>query len=75
MNTIQLGFLLTLLAGVSTMLGLFPIFFKVANTNQLIAGSLAFASGVMLLISIYDLIPSSFHSISSIYYLIPSFLI
>ncbi len=59
MNTIQLGFLLTLLAGVSTMLGLFPIFFKVTNTNQLIAGSLAFASGVMFCVSVADLLPES----------------
>lgn len=59
MNTIQLGFLLTLLAGFSTMLGLFPIFFKVSNTNRLIAGSLAFASGVMFCVSVTDLLPES----------------
>lgn len=59
MNTVQLGFLLAILAGFSTMLGLFPIFFKISNINKFIAGSLAFASGVMFCVSVTDLIPES----------------
>ena len=67
-------FLITFLAGCSTLIGYLFVYFK-NHSNKVLISSLAFASGVMLLISIYDLIPSSFHSISSIYYLIPSFLI
>ena len=44
-------------------------------TNRVLVGSLGFASGVMLLISIYDLIPASFSLISGTYYIIPSFLL
>ena len=67
-------FLITFLAGCSTLIGYLFVYFK-NHSNKVLISSLAFASGVMLLISIYDLIPSSFHSISSVYYLIPSFLI
>lgn len=67
-------FLITFLAGCSTLIGYLFVYFK-NHSNKVLISSLAFASGIMLLISIYDLIPSSFHSISSIYYLIPAFLI
>ena len=56
---ISIAFLLTLIAGLSTMLGVIPIFINIKNINKLITSSLAFASGVMLCISITDLIPES----------------
>ncbi len=56
-NTIS--FLLTLVAGLATMLGTILIFFKVKKIDKLITGALAFASGVMLTVSITDLIPES----------------
>ena len=59
MNTIEIAFLLTILAGFSTMFGLIPIFFKISNINKFIAGCLAFAGGVMFCLSITDLIPES----------------
>lgn len=66
-------FILTTLAGLSTMLGTIPIFIKIKNENKLIASACSFASGVMLSVSILDLIPeslkyihSSFNSILSI---------
>ena len=41
------------------MLGLVFIFFRVKEEQKIICSSLAFASGVMLSISIFDLIPSA----------------
>ena len=52
-------FILTSIAGLSTLLGTIPIFFKIKNENKLIASACAFASGVMLSISLLDLIPES----------------
>ena len=59
MNGIISSFILTTLAGLSTLIGYFIIFIR-GNKNKIITFSLAFASGVMLTISIIDLIPSSF---------------
>lgn len=59
MNSISMAFFLTTLAGLSTMLGVLPIFIKIKNQDKIIASSLAFAAGVMLCVSITDLIPES----------------
>lgn len=58
-NTIAMSFLLTFIAGFSTMIGTILIFLKFKNIDKLICGSLAFASGVMMIVSITDLIPES----------------
>lgn len=67
-------FIITFLAGCSTLIGFLFIYIK-NDSNKILISSLAFASGVMLLISIIDLIPSSFSLIGNTYYFIPSFLI
>lgn len=54
-----MGFILTIVAGLSTMLGTIPIFLK-KKTDKIIIASLAFAAGVMLCVSITDLLPESF---------------
>ena len=59
-----LPFLLCLIAGLSTLLGSFFIFIK-GNKNNIIKCALAFASGVMLSVSIFDLIPESLTMFSS----------
>ena len=53
-----LPFLLCLIAGLSTLLGSLSIFIK-GNKNNIIKCALAFAAGVMLSVSIFDLIPES----------------
>ncbi len=53
-----LPFLLCLIAGLSTLLGSLFIFIK-GNKENIIKLSLAFASGVMFSVSIFDLIPES----------------
>ena len=58
MKEILSSFILTSLAGLSTLIGYFIIFIK-GDKNKIIAFALSFASGIMLTISIIDLIPSS----------------
>lgn len=59
MKNTLFSFLLTFLAGLSTMIGMLAIFIKKKNHNKIILSSLAFASGVMITVSITDLIPES----------------
>ena len=60
-----MGFLLSSLAGLSTMIGMVPILFRIRQEDKLIAGSLAFAAGVMLCVSITDLLPEAFSMLTS----------
>lgn len=75
MNITTLTFTITLLAGLSTILGIIPCFFTQKKQNQTIAASLAFSSGVMLTISLVSLIPEATTLISKKFYLLPSFLL
>jgi len=70
----MIPFIITFLAGCSTLIGFLLVFCK-NNSNKVLISSLAFASGVMFLISITDLIPSSFSEINKTYYVIPAMLI
>ena len=54
------SFLLPWMAGLSTLFGTIIIFFKYKNQNVTIINTLAFASGVMLSISIIELLPESY---------------
>lgn len=51
--------ILTSLAGFATLIGIIPIFVKIKNKDNIISAACAFASGVMICISIFDLIPES----------------
>lgn len=55
-------FLMTTLAGISTLLGSILIFFK-NKEEKILSSSLAFAAGVMITVSFTDLIPSSISKI------------
>lgn len=57
-NQVLYAFLITTLAGLSTLLGSFLIFIK-KKTNTIIIGSLAFAAGVMTCVSLTDLLPEA----------------
>lgn len=74
MNQVTYAFLITTLAGLSTMIGSLLIFYK-KKTDNIITTSLAFASGVMMCVSITDLIPESISSLKTSFYVIPSILI
>lgn len=60
MNSVIISFLITILAGLSTMIGVLPIFFSNYKEEKVVPASLLFASGVMLTISFLSLIPESF---------------
>ncbi len=53
-----LPFLLCLIAGLSTLIGAFFIYIK-GDKDKIIKSALAFASGVMFSVSVFDLIPES----------------
>lgn len=72
MNTY--AFILTTLAGLSTILGTIPIFIK-NKTNKIIISALSFAAGVMITVSITDLIPEALNYITKTFKIIPSLLI
>jgi len=72
MNNILLSFIITLSAGLSTMLGTLLIFFK--NKDKIISNSLAFTSGVMISMCLLDLIPNSYKLINEKYLFIPTIL-
>ena len=72
MNINSFSFMLTFIAGLSTMIGTIFIFFKMKKKEKVIATSLSFAAGVMTCVSFIELIPEglqklTFHFI--LYYL------
>ena len=57
--SVSYSFLITSLAGLSTLLGMLVIFFSKKQSNKIIVSSLSFAAGVMLCVSLLDLVPES----------------
>ena len=66
MSNNSYAFLLSSIAGISTLIGFLFIYLK-DNREEIISKSLGFASGVMITISVIDLIPNSFLLIISNY--------
>ena len=75
MNHILYAFLLTTIAGFSTLIGTIVIFISKKKKDSIIISSLGFASGVMILISFTDLIPNSYLLFSGTYSIIVSILL
>ena len=69
------SFLLPTIAGLSTLIGIFLIFFKFKNKNNIISCTLAFAAGVMISISITDLIPEAYKLFSNYLSNIPNIIL
>ena len=67
MSNIVFAFTLSTLAGLSTLLGFLPLLFNLKDESSIILKSLAFASGVMLTVSVIDLIPESYNLLASIF--------
>lgn len=67
MNVLN-SFFITTLAGLSTIIGYFAIYIK-GNVNKIISLFLSMASGVMVIVSITDLIPSSLTYFSNFFIL------
>ena len=74
MNHVLYSFLISSLAGLSTMIGTILIFFN-KTSNKILVGSLSFASGVMITVSLTDLIPSSYNLLNLTYFSIFSILL
>ena len=74
MNTVFYSFFVSGLAGLSTLLGCFCLFFQKSNQKVLI-GSLSFAAGVMICVSLFDLLPNAWKLFQSVYWYFPSFLL
>lgn len=68
-------FLLTTIAGLSTMIGTFLIFVSKKKSDFVILGSLSFAAAVMITVSFTDLIPESFSMLSLQFQTFPTLLI
>ena len=62
----------SLIAGLSTIIGSIFIFFK--KDKSILLNSFAFAAGVMITVSLIDLIPESFSYLSTYYYPFPALL-
>ena len=72
MENTTVALTLSLIAGLYTIIGSIFIFFK-KNKNVLL-NSFAFAAGVMITVSLIDLIPESFSYLSTYYYPFPALL-
>ena len=72
MNQVTYSFIVSTLAGLSTMLGSIFVFFNFKDSSKVILRALSFAAGVMICICIIDLIPSAFSGFNTIYKAIPS---
>ena len=59
MKEIFLPFIISLIAGLSTLIGYLFIYIKPSKTSDFIGASLAFSMTIMMIISITDLIPES----------------
>lgn len=61
------SFLITFIAGASTLLGMIVLLFNKKNSGKIIAASLSFAAGVMICVSLLDLIPEGINLLTSRY--------
>ena len=75
MNKITFSFLVTTVAGLSTLLGMIPVFLKIKNKDKIINASLSFASGVMLSVSLNFLLPESLNFFKKQYTLLGGILL
>lgn len=65
MKKTLLSLFIPFLAGISTTLGYLPTYISKKYQNIIIPFSLAFSAGIMLTISLFSLIPESFHYLSN----------
>lgn len=73
-NQVLYAFLITTMAGLSTVIGSLLIFVK-KKTNNIIIGSLAFAAGVMTCVSLTDLLPEATNLLSETFAIFPTILL
>lgn len=67
MNTFLISLIITSIAGLSTLFGGVIPFIRINDKDKIILCSLAFSAGIMVCISIMDLIPNSFYYLYNSY--------
>lgn len=75
MSNFLLSFIITTLSGLATLLGSLIIFIKTKHHNKIIGISLVFSASIMLFVSFFDLLPSSFNLINKFYELLPTIML
>lgn len=70
-----MSFIICLLSGIATLLGLIPIFLKFKDIDLIISVSLSFTAGVMICVSILDLIPEGLKLFNSYFNGLTNFLV
>ena len=75
MNYTTIAFVISSIAGLSTLSGAIVILRKKKNINNFILKTMAFSAGVMLSLSILDLLPESMKFLSTNFYKTPAILI
>lgn len=65
--------ILSFLASISTIIGL--LFIKIKNTKNILCFAFSFASGVMITVSLFDLIPESFIKLNMYFNIFPAIII
>lgn len=75
MNYTTIAFVISSIAGLSTLIGAIVILIKKKNINNFILKTMAFSAGVMLSLSILDLLPESMKFLSTNFYKTPAILI
>ncbi len=74
-NSTLYAFILSFLAGISTVIGALIIFFDKHKNNKIVTISLSFAAGVMICVSLTDLLPNSFNMILDINNVFPKLIL
>ena len=62
-NSTLYAFILSFIAGISTLIGALIIFFDKDKNNKIVTISLSFAAGVMVCVSVMDLLPNCYNMI------------
>lgn len=62
-NSTIYAFILSFIAGISTVIGALIIFIDKRKNNKIVTISLSFAAGVMICVSLTDLLPNSYNMI------------
>ena len=75
MNNTTVAFIISSIAGLSTLIGAIVILIKKKNINNFILKTMAFSAGVMFPLSILDLLPESIKLLSNNFYKFPSIII
>lgn len=71
LNNVSYAFILSFLAGMSTVFGALIIFFDRNKNSKIVTISLSFAAGVMICVSLTDLLPNSYKMILDIKNIFP----